>query len=93
MNVMRLRVKVRAGARRSRVAGKLGEEWKVEIATPAVEGKANRALIEFLATMWRVPRSAVQIVSGHRSPHKVVEVEAAGGEESLLFQEIENKKT
>ena len=93
MSVMRLRVKVRAGARRSRVAGKPGEEWKVEIAAPAVDGKANRALVEFLATMWRVPRSAVQIVSGHRSPYKVVEVEAAGGEESLLFQKIENKKT
>jgi len=72
---MRLRVKVRAGARRSRLAGKVGEEWKVEIAAPAVDGKANRALIEFLAGALGVPRSAVRIVHGERSPHKLVEIE------------------
>ena len=89
---MRLRIKVRAGARQSRVVGKLGEAWKVEIAAPAVDGKANPALIEFLASMWRVPRSAVRITSGHRSAHKLVEVEGAQVQDLMLVQETESEK-
>ena len=77
---MRLRIKVRAGAPRSRLSGKVGDEWKLEIAAPAVDGKANRALIEFLAGALDVPRSAVRIVGGERSPHKVVEIEGIRGD-------------
>ena len=90
---MRLRIKVHPGARQSRVVRKLGEEWKVEIAAPAVDGKANRALIELLASRWRVPRSAVQIVSGHRSVHKLVEVEGAQVRDLMLVQETESETT
>lgn len=88
---MRLRIKVRAGARQSRLAGKLGEEWKLEIAAPAVDGKANRALVEFLAEALRVPQSAVRIVSGERSRHKVVEVEGNQAELFRLLSGIANQ--
>ncbi len=71
---MRLRIKVKARARRSRLVGKVGDEWKLEVAAPPVQGEANREVIEFLAKSLRVPRSAVRIVAGERSPHKVVEI-------------------
>ena len=72
---IRLSIKVQPRARRSRVAGKLGNEWKLEITAPPVDGKANRAVIEFFAGALGLPRSAVRIVAGERSPHKVVEIE------------------
>jgi uncharacterized protein (TIGR00251 family) len=72
---MRVRVKVHARGRKSRLAGKLGEEWKLEIAAPPVDGKANRAVVEFLAGSLGIPRSAVRIVAGERSPHKVIEID------------------
>ena len=90
---VRLRIKVRPGARQSRVIRKLGEEWKVEIAAPAVDGKANRALVEFLASRWRVPRSAVRIVSGRHSPNKVVEVDGTHAPELALLRETESRKS
>lgn len=85
---MRLPIKVRAGARRSRLAGKHGEEWKVEVAAPAVNGKANRALIEFFAQALGLPRSAVRIFHGERSPHKVLEIEGSEAEMLRRFEEL-----
>lgn len=64
-----------ARARRSRLAGQVGEEWKLEVAAPPVEGKANRAVVEFFARSLGVPRSAVRIVAGERSPHKLIEID------------------
>jgi uncharacterized protein len=74
---LKLRIKVQPRARRTRLAGKVGEEWKLEITAPPVEGKANRAVIEFFAGYFGVSKAAVRIVSGERSPHKVIEIAGA----------------
>jgi uncharacterized protein len=71
---MRFRVKVHPRAKRSRLAGKLGEEWKLEITAPPVDGKANKAVIEFFAEALGVPRSSVRISAGEHSQHKVLEI-------------------
>jgi uncharacterized protein (TIGR00251 family) len=46
----------------------------VRLAARAVDGKANKALIDFLAEHYRVPRRNVRIVSGLRSRQKRVEI-------------------
>jgi uncharacterized protein (TIGR00251 family) len=71
---MRIRVKVHARARRSRLAGKAGEEWKLEISAPPVDGKANKAIVEFFAEALGISRAAVTIVAGEHSQHKVLEI-------------------
>jgi uncharacterized protein (TIGR00251 family) len=68
-----IRVQPRASA--ARVAGRVGEEWKIQVTAPPVEGKANEACVEFFARGLRTPRSAVRIVSGGASRHKVIEIE------------------
>lgn len=65
------------GAKRSEFAGRHGERIKLRLAAPPVEGKANAALIEFLAEYFGVPRRNVTIVSGVRSRAKRVAVEGA----------------
>ncbi len=71
---MKLRVKVKPGSKRRRVLE--GEGYLiVEVKAPPKEGKANEELREVLAEHFDVPKSAVRIVSGHRSKTKVVEVE------------------
>jgi hypothetical protein len=47
----------------------------VYVRKSAVEGKANKAVIELLAKYYKVPKSLVEVVSGHNSKHKVVEVD------------------
>jgi uncharacterized protein (TIGR00251 family) len=71
----RAAIRVQPRASREGLAGPLGGEWKLLLTAPAVEGKANRACIEFFARGLRAPRSAVRIVSGETSRHKRIEIE------------------
>jgi len=47
---------------------------KIALAAPPVEGRANEALIAYLADVLDVPRSAVEVIAGEHSRNKVVRV-------------------
>ncbi len=76
----RLTVKVHPRARRSALAGRLGEAWKLDLAAPPVEGKANEECVRFLAELAGVPRSRVRIVTGATGRTKIVEIEGVSQE-------------
>jgi uncharacterized protein (TIGR00251 family) len=78
--VARITLKIRAGAKRTTFAGKLGDVWKLQVAAPPVDGKANDALMRFLAKLTGRPVSAVRIVSGFTSPMKTVEIDGVDSE-------------
>lgn len=67
---MKIALKVTPGAKRSEVLGwdedypGVGRVLKLKIAAPPVEGRANKAIEEFLARLLRVPKSSVSIVQG-----------------------------
>jgi uncharacterized protein (TIGR00251 family) len=85
----RLTVKVRPRAKRSGIAGRLGEIWKVDLAAPPVDGKANEECVRFFAEMANVPRGRVRIATGASSRMKVVEIEGmAQAELEGLLEEI-----
>ncbi len=63
------------GAARSEFAGEHGSRLKVRLAARAVDGKANEALIAFLAEHYGVPRRSVRILSGLKSRQKRVEID------------------
>lgn len=69
-----LRVHAQPGAKRSEVAGLHGAAVKIRVAAPALEDRANGALVEFLAGRFGVPRREVQLVSGERSREKRFEI-------------------
>ena len=71
----RLTVKVHPRAKRSALAGRLGDAWKLSLAAPPVDGKANDECVRFFAELAGVPRSRVRIVMGLTSRLKVVEIE------------------
>jgi uncharacterized protein (TIGR00251 family) len=77
----RFTVKVHPRARRSAVAGRLGEAWKLDLTASPVEGKANEECVRFLAELVGVPRARVRIVTGLTSRTKVVEIEGVTEEE------------
>jgi uncharacterized protein (TIGR00251 family) len=77
----RITVKVHPRARRSRIAGKLGDAYKLELAAPPVDGKANQACIRFVADLAGVAASRVRIVLGLTSRTKVIEIEGVSQEE------------
>jgi len=77
----RLTVKVHPRAKRSALAGRLGDAWKLSLAAPPVDGKANDECVRFFAELAKVPRSRVRIVMGLTSRLKVVEIEGVPQEE------------
>jgi hypothetical protein len=77
----RFTVKVHPRARRSAVTGRLGDAWKLDLAAPPAQGKANDACVRFLAELVGVSRARVRIVTGLTSRTKVVEIEGVTEEE------------
>lgn len=67
-------VRVQPGASREGVVGEYGDAVKVALTAPAVDGKANDALVRYLAGLLGVPRLSVEIASGALSRSKVVRV-------------------
>ena len=78
----RVTVKVHPRAKRSALTGRFGEAWKLDLAAPPVDGKANDECVRFFAELAGVARSRVRIVSGATARLKVVEV--AGMEQEAL---------
>lgn len=81
-----LTLHVQPGAKRSEVAGLHGDALKIRLAAPPVEGRANAALLGFIAEQFAVPLRQVELRQGGQSRHKVVQVTGSKVEpESLLL--------
>ena len=74
----RVTVRVHPRARRTAVTGRLGEAWKLDLAAPPVDGKANEECAAFFAGLAGVAKSRVRIVSGATGRMKLVEIEGVG---------------
>jgi uncharacterized protein (TIGR00251 family) len=71
----RVTVKVHPRANRTAITGRLGEAYKLDLAAPPVDGKANEECIRFFAELFGLPQARVRILLGLANRHKVVEVE------------------
>ena len=69
-----IRVYVAPRSSANRIVGEHNGEIKIALTAPPVDGAANRALLEYLARRLGVPKSAVSLVSGDTSRHKVIRV-------------------
>lgn len=72
-----LTLHIQPGAKKTEFSGLHGDALKIRLAAPPVDGKANEALIKFIAEMLRLPKSAVNLKSGQTSRRKVLEVVGA----------------
>jgi uncharacterized protein (TIGR00251 family) len=68
-----IKIKVIPNAKQNKLVEEPGR-LKVYLKAPPVDGKANLALVEFLAGHFRVKRSAIKIVRGETGREKVVEI-------------------
>ena len=70
-----LAVRAQPGAKKTAIVGVYGErasaQLKIAVHAPPVEGRANQALVEFLAELFSVPRGRVELISGELSRSKV----------------------
>ena len=69
-----LAVHLQPKASKDEFAGLHGDRLKIRLTAPPVEGKANEALIAFIAEALDVPRSKVRVIKGELSREKIVAV-------------------
>lgn len=72
-----LTLHIQPGAKKTEFAGLHGDALKIRLAAPPVDGKANEALIRFIADQLGLPKSAVALKSGLTSRRKVLEISGA----------------
>jgi uncharacterized protein len=77
--------RVQPRASKDEIAGEMEGALRVRLRAPAVEGRANEALVEFLAQLLKRPRSAVRILSGERSRTKRVEIHGVTRQQILAL--------
>lgn len=75
-----LTLHIQPGAKKTEFAGLHGDALKIRLAAPPVDGKANEALVRFVAEALGLPKSAVHLKSGQTSRRKVLEVSGATAE-------------
>ena len=71
---VRIAVQVSPNAQRSEVQGVVGDALKIRLQAQPVDGKANEALVKFLAGLLGVSRSSVTLTHGHTSKRKLLDV-------------------
>ena len=72
-----LTLHIQPGARRTEVAGVYGKALKIKLAAEPVDGKANTALVEFLAGCFGVSRQHIELKQGEKSRYKIVRIRQA----------------
>jgi uncharacterized protein YggU (UPF0235/DUF167 family) len=72
---MYVKVRVRAGAKREAVKETPKDHLDISVTEPAERNLANRHVVALVAAYWRVPAGKVRIISGHRSPSKILSVD------------------
>src|SRR5437879_12558107 len=78
-------VRVQPRASKDEIAGEMGGALKVRLRAPAVEDRANEALVEFLAQLLKTPRSDVRILGGERSRTTRLEVRGVTQQQILVL--------
>lgn len=84
---IRLAVQITPNAKKTEVIGVLDDALKLKLQAQPIDGKANEALIKFLAKTLSVPRGAVTITHGQTSKKKLIEVVSA----TLTPDEVEKR--
>jgi hypothetical protein len=72
-----LTLHIQPGAKKTEFAGLHGDALKIRLAAPPVDGKANEALIRFIAETLGLTKSNVDLKSGQTSRRKVLEIHGA----------------
>ena len=85
-----LSVKVIPGSSRDEIAGAVGDDLKIKIASAPEKGKANKALVKFLSGSLKIPRSDISITKGRTSARKLLKIKRIN--KAAMFRALEQYK-
>ena len=83
-----LDIRVLPRSSRNEIVGKQDDIYRIKLTAPAIEGKANKALISLLTKRLGLPKAKIQIISGERSRTKSIRIQGLPSDEveALLIQ-------
>lgn len=81
-NATTITLHLQPGAKRSQICGMYGDAVKLAIQAPPVDGKANTALREFIASRLKLPTAAVTLVSGAAGRDKRIRIDGVTPEQA-----------
>jgi uncharacterized protein (TIGR00251 family) len=74
--MVRLSVQIMPNAKNNEVVGLIDGALKIRLQAQPIEGKANEALIRYLASLLDIPKSAITITHGHTGKRKTLKLDA-----------------
>lgn len=72
---MYVRVLVHPGAKKERILKESDSEYTISVKEKAERNLANRRIIEIIADEFNIPKNRVKMITGHRSPRKIISIE------------------
>jgi len=89
MKDITIKVYLQPKSSKNEIVGPYRDAIKVKVTSPPVEGKANEALIRFLAEEFRISPSSIKIIKGHHSREKTLRISGDVDQELIkrIFKE------
>jgi uncharacterized protein (TIGR00251 family) len=75
MESILLKVYLQPKSSKNEIVGPYRDGIKIKITAPPIEGKANEALVKFLAKEFKIPPSSIEILKGYHGRGKIIRVE------------------
>lgn len=72
-----IKVYLQPRSSKNEIAGPYRDGIKVKVTAPPIKGKANEALIRFLAKEFQISPSCIEILKGHQSREKILKISGA----------------
>lgn len=87
-NVLTLYLHIQPGAKQEEVVGIYNDRLKIRLKVPPIEGRANKALIKFLAKTFDVPASQIEVLQGIASRQKTVKIRGSTVNPESIFNPL-----
>jgi len=81
-----IKVYLQPKSSKNEIMGPYRDGIKVKVTAPPIEGKANEALIRFLAKEFGIPPSCIEMIRGHHSREKTLKISGEARQEPLDFK-------
>ncbi len=75
-NQLTLRLYIQPGAKVTQIVGLHGDALKIKLASPPIDGRANEALVKYLATQFDCPLRGIKVIRGEKSRFKTVTIDS-----------------
>lgn len=72
---LKLNIQIIPGSSRNEIVSFIDNTLKIKLQAPPVDGKANKACVEFLSKLLKVAKTHISIIKGQTSKHKIIRID------------------